>query len=103
VTKAAIESIADMLGMPYIRALEVATFYTQFQLNPVGTQARMFRSAAPHPACCAVLKICSTSVPFEDPPRTVSSECGRNAVVGGGGMPRRLRECADGDDLQGHL
>ena len=26
VTKAAIESIADMLDMPYIRALEVATF-----------------------------------------------------------------------------
>ena len=41
VTKAAIESIADMLGMPYIRALEVATFYTQFQLKPVGTKAHV--------------------------------------------------------------
>ncbi|MBX3570336.1 MAG: NADH-quinone oxidoreductase subunit E [Rhizobiaceae bacterium] len=41
VTKAAIESIADMLGMPYIRALEVATFYTQFQLKPVGTRAHV--------------------------------------------------------------
>ncbi|HEV7306621.1 NADH-quinone oxidoreductase subunit E [Ensifer sp.] len=41
VTKAAIESIADMLGMPYIRALEVATFYTQFQLKPVGTRAHI--------------------------------------------------------------
>src|SRR5690606_39095956 len=28
VTKAAIEAIADMLEMPYIRVLEVATFYT---------------------------------------------------------------------------
>lgn len=41
VTKAAIEAIADMLGMPYIRALEVATFYTQFQLKPVGTRAHV--------------------------------------------------------------
>jgi len=41
VTKTAIETIADMLGMPYIRALEVATFYTQFQLKPVGTRAHV--------------------------------------------------------------
>ncbi|MDO6965748.1 NADH-quinone oxidoreductase subunit NuoE [Rhizobium alvei] len=41
VTKAAIEMIADMLGMAYIRVLEVATFYTQFQLGPVGTRAHI--------------------------------------------------------------
>ncbi|MEQ1942927.1 NADH-quinone oxidoreductase subunit E [Mesorhizobium sp. VNQ89] len=41
VTKAAIEKIADMLEMPYIRVLEVATFYTQFQLKPVGTRAHI--------------------------------------------------------------
>lgn len=41
VTKAAIEHIADMLAMPYIRVLEVATFYTQFQLKPVGTRAHV--------------------------------------------------------------
>ena len=41
VTKAAIEHIADMLDMPRIRALEVATFYTQFQLKPVGTKAHV--------------------------------------------------------------
>lgn len=41
VSRAAIESIADMLGMPYIRVLEVATFYTQFQLQPVGTRAHI--------------------------------------------------------------
>jgi len=34
--EAAIRHIADMLGMDYIRALEVATFYTQFNLAPVG-------------------------------------------------------------------
>ncbi|MCY0095325.1 NADH-quinone oxidoreductase subunit E [Hoeflea ulvae] len=41
VTKGAIEKVADMLGMPYIRALEVATFYTQFQLKPVGTRGHI--------------------------------------------------------------
>jgi NADH-quinone oxidoreductase subunit E len=32
----AIEHVADLLGMPKIRALEVATFYTMFNLEPVG-------------------------------------------------------------------
>ena len=32
----AIEKVADLLGMPYIRALEIATFYTMFNLAPVG-------------------------------------------------------------------
>ncbi|MFB9952909.1 NADH-quinone oxidoreductase subunit E [Rhizobium puerariae] len=41
VTRAAIEHVADKLDMPYIRVLEVATFYTQFQLKPVGTRAHV--------------------------------------------------------------
>ncbi|MBN9039003.1 MAG: NADH-quinone oxidoreductase subunit E [Rhizobiales bacterium] len=41
VTRAAIEHVADMLEMPYIRVLEVATFYTQYQLKPVGTKAHV--------------------------------------------------------------
>jgi len=32
----AIRYVAQMLDMPYIRALEVATFYTMFNLSPVG-------------------------------------------------------------------
>jgi NADH-quinone oxidoreductase subunit E len=32
----AIRYVADILGMPYIRALEIATFYTMFNLEPVG-------------------------------------------------------------------
>ena len=35
-TRPAIEQVAQMLGMDYIRALEVATFYFMFQLHPVG-------------------------------------------------------------------
>lgn len=41
VSRPAIEAVADMLDMPYIRVLEVATFYTQFQLKPVGTKAHI--------------------------------------------------------------
>jgi NADH-quinone oxidoreductase subunit E len=40
-SRAAIEYIADMLGMAYIRVLEVATFYTMFQLHPVGSKAHI--------------------------------------------------------------
>ena len=41
VTKPAIETVAEMLDMPFIRVLEVATFYTQFQLAPVGSRAHI--------------------------------------------------------------
>lgn len=34
--EAAIRHVADMLGMAHIRVLEVATFYTMFNLEPVG-------------------------------------------------------------------
>lgn len=40
-TRPAIEYVAEMLGMPYIRALEVATFYFMFQLQPVGSVAHV--------------------------------------------------------------
>ncbi|HTK80008.1 MAG TPA: NADH-quinone oxidoreductase subunit NuoE [Rhizomicrobium sp.] len=36
VTKPMIEHVAKLLDMPYIRVLEVATFYTMFNLVPVG-------------------------------------------------------------------
>ena len=37
----AIETVAAMLGMAYIRVLEVATFYTMFLLSPVGKKAHV--------------------------------------------------------------
>lgn len=40
-SRPAIEYVADFLGMPYIRALEVATFYFMFQLQPVGKIANI--------------------------------------------------------------
>ena len=36
VTKPMIEAVAGMLSMPAMRVLEVATFYTMFNLHPVG-------------------------------------------------------------------
>ncbi len=40
-SRPAIEGVAEMLGMAYIRALEVATFYFMFQLQPVGSLAHV--------------------------------------------------------------
>jgi NADH-quinone oxidoreductase subunit E len=41
VTKPAMEYVADMLAMSFIRVYEVATFYTMFQLSPVGRKAHV--------------------------------------------------------------
>jgi NADH-quinone oxidoreductase subunit E len=41
VTRPAIEAVAKLLDMAYIRVLEVATFYTMFQLSPVGRRAHI--------------------------------------------------------------
>lgn len=37
----AIRAVADLLGMAYIRVYEIATFYTMFQLSPVGKKAHV--------------------------------------------------------------
>jgi NADH-quinone oxidoreductase subunit E len=40
-TEPAIRYVAEMLGMATIRVLEIATFYTMFQLSPVGKKAHI--------------------------------------------------------------
>ena len=40
-SRPAIEHVASTLGLAYIRALEVATFYFMFQLQPVGSVAHI--------------------------------------------------------------
>jgi NADH-quinone oxidoreductase subunit E len=67
----AIEAVADLLGLAYIRVLEIATFYTMFQLKPVGRKAHvqvcgttpcMLRGAG------EILKVCQDRIhhePFE--------------------------------------
>lgn len=39
VSEPAIRAVAELLGMANIRVLEIATFYTMFMLEPVGTHA----------------------------------------------------------------
>jgi NADH-quinone oxidoreductase subunit E len=39
VSEPAIRAVAELLGMPVIRVLEVVTFYTMFMLEPVGSRA----------------------------------------------------------------
>lgn len=41
VSRPMLEAVAEMLDVPYIQALEVATFYTMFQLAPVGSHAHI--------------------------------------------------------------
>jgi len=43
----AMEAVADMLGMAKIRVLEVATFYTMFNLSPVGQYHVQFCGTTP--------------------------------------------------------
>jgi NADH-quinone oxidoreductase subunit E len=41
VCEPAIRAVAEILDMPVIRVLEIATFYTMFQLSPVGSIAHV--------------------------------------------------------------
>jgi len=41
ISETAIRAVADMLGMAHIRVMEIATFYTMFQLSPVGKKAHV--------------------------------------------------------------
>jgi NADH-quinone oxidoreductase subunit E len=41
ITEPAIRVVAELLGMAHIRVLEIATFYTMFQLAPIGSKAHV--------------------------------------------------------------
>ena len=49
--RAAMDTVADLLGMAKIRALEVATFYTMLTWRRLANSTSSF--AAPRRACCA--------------------------------------------------
>lgn len=62
--EAAMRYVADMLGVAYIRALEVATFYTMFNLVPVGKTHVQFCGTTP---CLlrggeAIKKVCKARI-----------------------------------------
>ena len=52
VSEPAIRAVAELLGMPVIRVLECATFYTMFQLEPVGSVAHVQVCGTPPCALC---------------------------------------------------
>jgi NADH-quinone oxidoreductase subunit E len=74
VTHPMIEEVARMLSMPFIRVLEVATFYTMFNLEPVGTYLVQVCTTTP---CWlrgsdAVVEACKTHI--HPHPHTVSND-----------------------------
>lgn len=52
VPEPALKVVADLLGMPVIRVLECVTFYTMFQLEPVGSVAHVQVCGTPPCAIC---------------------------------------------------
>lgn len=71
----AIRAVADMLGMAHIRAMEVATFYTMFQLQPVGTKAHVQVCGTTPCMLCgseALIEICKSRIAQE--PFTLSDD-----------------------------
>ncbi|MGV6812597.1 MAG: NADH-quinone oxidoreductase subunit E [Brevirhabdus sp.] len=64
-TRPAIEYVADMLDMAYIRVLEVATFYFMFQLAPVGSVAHVQVCGTTSCMICgaeALIEVCKTKI-----------------------------------------
>ena len=101
-TRPAIEHVADMLGMAYIRALEVATFYFMFQLQPVGSVAHIQVCGTTSCMICGaedLIAVCREKIA----PNAAPAVGRRQVQLGRGRMPRRLRQRADGADRQGLL
>ncbi|MCQ0092619.1 NADH-quinone oxidoreductase subunit E [Roseovarius sp. M141] len=74
-TRPAIEGIADMLGMAYMRALEVASFYFQFQLQPTGSVAMIQICGTTSCMICGaedLMAVCREKI--ADKPHTVSAD-----------------------------
>ena len=74
VTKPMIEVVAKLLDMPTIRVLEVATFYTMFNLEPVGEHLVQVCTTTP---CWLrgsdeVVKACKKHI--HDKPHTISAD-----------------------------
>ena len=74
VTKPMIEAVAEILGMPSIRVLEVATFYTMFNLEPAGKHHVQVCTTTP---CWLrgsdeIVKVCKKHI--HEKPHTVSAD-----------------------------
>jgi NADH-quinone oxidoreductase subunit E len=74
VTRPMIEAVAALLAMPFIRVLEIATFYTMFHLSPVGKHHLQVCTTTP---CWlrgsdGIVKVCKEHI--ADKPNTVSAD-----------------------------
>ena len=101
-SRAAIEHVATMLDLAYIRALEVATFYFMFQLQPVGSVAHVQVCGTTSCMICGaedLIAVCKKKI-AEFPHKV--SEDGKFSWEEGR-VPRGLFECADSADWQGLL
>jgi NADH-quinone oxidoreductase subunit E len=69
----AIEEVAAMLDLPFIRAMEIATFYTMFNLSPVGEHHVQLCGTVPCHVCGAqdLKKVCEERI---GPQGTVSQD-----------------------------
>jgi len=69
----AMEKVADILGMPYIRVLEIATFYTMFNLSPVGKYYVQLCGTTPCQlrGADAIIKVCEERI---GPQRQVTAD-----------------------------
>ncbi len=95
-SKPAIELVARMLDMPYIRALEIATFYSMFNLEPVGKYYIQLCGTTP----CALRGSDEHQGRARRARRASSGMRQRRwqFLVDRSRMPRRLLQCADGAD-----
>jgi NADH-quinone oxidoreductase subunit E len=60
-----VRAVAELIGMPVIRVLECATFYTMFQLEPVGRVAHVQVCGTPPCALCgaeALMEVLKTEI-----------------------------------------
>ena len=91
----AIRYVADFLGIAHIRALEVATFYTMFNLTPVGKVHVQLCGTTPCRLRGAddLEKVCRKRMGEQ-----MRSDRGRQVLLGRGRVPGRLRQRADGAD-----
>ncbi|PIE14487.1 MAG: NADH-quinone oxidoreductase subunit NuoE [Rhodobacterales bacterium] len=74
-TRPAIEYVADMLGMAYMRVLEVASFYFMFQLQPVGSVAHIQVCGTTSCMICGaedLIAVCREKI--ADKPHTLSAD-----------------------------
>ncbi len=73
-TRTAIEGVAELLDMPRIRALEVATFYFMFQLAPTGENAHIQVCGTTTCMICGAEDLTAMCEKLIGPAHTVSSD-----------------------------